>query len=87
MYADPTQVSLVGALLATGRPVIVAAVNGPYAIAYFLAAPSYLLSYDYQPVSVNAQADVLAGRARATGRLPVTIRSADGSAVLFPYGS
>jgi beta-N-acetylhexosaminidase len=87
VYADPTQVSLVGALLATGRPVIVAAVNGPYDIASFPSAPSYVLSYDYQPVSLDALADVLTGRARATGRLPVTIRSADGSTVLFPYGS
>jgi beta-N-acetylhexosaminidase len=87
VYADPAQVSLVNALLASGKPVIVAAVNGPYDIAYFPSAPSYVLSYDYQPVSVSALADVLAGKARATGRLPVTIRSADGSSVLFPYGS
>jgi beta-N-acetylhexosaminidase len=87
VYSDPSQVSLVDALLATGKPVIVAAVNGPYDIASFPSAPSYVLSYDYQPVSLTALADVLAGRERATGRLPVTIRSADGSTVLFPYGS
>lgn len=87
VYADSAQARLVNALLATGRPVIVAAVNGPYDIAFVPSAPGYVLSYGYRPVSLNALADVLTGAARATGRLPVTIRSADGSRVLFPYGS
>jgi beta-N-acetylhexosaminidase len=84
---DETQQSLVAALLATGKPIVVASIGGPYDIAYFPAASTYLAAYGYQPVSVTALADVLTGRARATGRLPVTIRSADGSEILFPYGS
>jgi len=86
-WSDVTQQNLVAALLATGKPIVVAAVNGPYDIAYFPSAPTYVATYDYQPVSVTALADVLTGPARATGRLPVTIRSADGATVLFPYGS
>jgi beta-N-acetylhexosaminidase len=86
-WSDVTQQNLVAALLATGKPIVVAAVNGPYDIAYFPTAPTYVAAYDYQPVSVTALADVLVGQSRATGRLPVTIRSADGSTVLFPYGS
>jgi beta-N-acetylhexosaminidase len=86
-WSDPTQQSLVQALLATGRPIVVAAVGGPYDIAYFPAAGTYLAAYDYQPVSVAALADVLTGRAAPTGRLPVTIRSADGGTVLFPFGA
>jgi beta-N-acetylhexosaminidase len=85
-WADGTQQNLVNALLATGKPVIVAAVNGPYDIAYFPSASTYLAAYDYQPVSVTALADTLLGT-NPTGRLPVTIRTADGSQVLFPYGS
>jgi beta-N-acetylhexosaminidase len=86
-WGDLNQQNLVAALLATGKPIVVASVGGPYDIAYFPQATTYLAAYDYQPVSVTALADVLAGRTQATGRLPVTIRSADGSAVLFPYGS
>ena len=86
-WGDPTQQALVGALLATGRPVVVASLGAPYDIAYFPTAPSYLAAYDYQPVSVLALADVLAGRTTAPGHLPVTIRTADGTGVLFPFGA
>ncbi|WP_238011787.1 glycoside hydrolase family 3 N-terminal domain-containing protein [Dactylosporangium sp. AC04546] len=86
-WSDPTQQRLVAALLATGRPVVVASVGGPYDIAYFPAAPVYLAAYGYQPPSLNALADVLTGAAPAKGRLPVTIRTQDGATVLFPFGS
>ncbi len=85
-WGDPSQQNLVAALLATGKPIVVASVGGPYDIAYFPTASTYLAAYDYQPVSVIALADVLTG-ARATGHLPVTIRTPDGSRVLFPFGS
>jgi beta-N-acetylhexosaminidase len=64
----------------------VAAVGGPYDIAYFPSAPTYLAAYGYQPVSVAALVDTLLG-AQPTGRLPVTIRTPDGGELLFPYGS
>jgi beta-N-acetylhexosaminidase len=86
-WGDGTQRDLVAALLATGKPVVVVAVGGPYDIAYFPAVTTYLAAYDYQPVSVTAAADVLTGRARASGRLPVTIRTPDGTKVLFGYGT
>jgi len=86
-WGDGTQQNLVAALLATGKPIVVAAVGGPYDIAYFPTAPTYLAAYGYQPPSVVALADVLTGRHAATGRLPVTIRTADGQKVLFRYGA
>ena len=86
-WGDGTQQSLVAALLATGKPIVVVSVGGPYDIAYFPGVTTYLAAYSYQPVSVIAVADVLAGRARATGRLPVTIRTPDGATVLFRYGT
>jgi beta-N-acetylhexosaminidase len=86
-WGDVTQQDLMAALLATGKPIVVAAVGGPYDIAYFPSAATYLAAYGYQPPSVTALADVLTGRAPAVGRLPVTVRSADGRDVIFPYGS
>jgi beta-N-acetylhexosaminidase len=86
-WGDRTQQNLVAALLATGKPIVVVAVGGPYDIAYFPTVSTYLAAYDYQPVSVDAVADVLTGRARATGHLPVTIRTPDGAQVLFGFGA
>ena len=86
-WGDTTQQNLLAALLVTGKPIVVASVGGPYDIAYFPSASTYVAAYDYQPVSVVALADVLTGAAKATGHLPVTIRTPDGSRVLFPFGS
>jgi beta-N-acetylhexosaminidase len=80
-WNDSTQQKLVAALLATGKPIVAAAVGAPYDLAYFPSAPTYVAAYDYQPVSVTALANVLRGKARATGHLPVTIEG------LYPYGS
>lgn len=85
-WADPTQQQLVRALLATGKPIVVAAVGGPYDIAYFPSAPTYLATYGYQPVSMTALANTLVG-ADPAGRLPVTIPTAGGHRTLFPYGA
>ncbi|NES37901.1 glycoside hydrolase family 3 protein [Micromonospora sp. PPF5-17] len=85
-WGDVTQQNLVNALLATGKPVVTVAVGGPYDIAYFPSAPTYLAAYGYRDVSLAAIADTLVG-AEPTGRLPVTIRTPDGGTVLFPFGS
>jgi len=87
VWGDPTQVALVQALAATGRPVAAAAVGGPYDIAYLPPTPAFLAAYGYQPVSLLALADALTGRAGTPGRLPVTIRTPDGATVLYPFGS
>jgi beta-N-acetylhexosaminidase len=80
-WSDTTQQKLVKALLATGKPIVVAAVGGPYDIAYFPEATTYVAAYGYQLPSITALAHVLRGEAAAPGRLPVTIKD------LFPYGS
>ncbi len=85
-WSDPAQQSLVRQLLATGRPIVVASVGGPYDIAYFPTASTYLAAYDYQPVSVTALANTLLGTT-PIGRLPVTIRQVPGGATLFAFGS
>jgi beta-N-acetylhexosaminidase len=85
-WADTNQQNLVNALLATAKPVVVVAVGGPYDVAYFPSAPTYLATYDYQPVSLTALVNALLGT-RPTGHLPVTIRTVAGDAVLFAYGS
>lgn len=85
-WGDVTQQNLVNALLATGTPVVTVAVGGPYDIAYFPSAPTYLAAYGYRDVSLAALTNTLVGT-EPTGRLPVTIRTPDGAQVLYPYGS
>ncbi|MBU2669958.1 glycoside hydrolase family 3 protein [Actinoplanes bogorensis] len=80
-WADPTQVKLVQALLATGKPIIPVAVNTPYDLATYPTAKNFVAAYGYQPPTVAALAAVLQGKAQATGRLPVTIEG------LYPYGA
>ncbi|HVX22442.1 MAG TPA: glycoside hydrolase family 3 N-terminal domain-containing protein [Acidimicrobiales bacterium] len=81
------QVTLVDALLATGTPVVVAALGTPYDIAYFPDAPTFVAAYDLQPVSADALVSVIFGDAPAVGRLPVTVTQPPPSTqVLYPYG-
>jgi beta-N-acetylhexosaminidase len=86
VWADATQRRLVDALLGTGRPLVVVSVAGPYDIASFPAAASYLAAYDFQPVSTTALVNALVAAA-PTGRLPVTIRDPAGDQILFHYGA
>ncbi|HEX4704959.1 MAG TPA: glycoside hydrolase family 3 N-terminal domain-containing protein [Pseudonocardiaceae bacterium] len=86
-WNDPTQQNLVAALLATGKPIVVASVEGPYDVSYFPTAPTYVAAYDYQAVSVQALANALVGAARPLGHLPVRIPDAAGTSTLFRYGT
>lgn len=82
-----SQLELVDALLATGKPVVVTAVGTPYDVAYLPAAPTFVAALDYQPVSLEATVEALFGEIDPGGKLPVTIREPPGTgAVLFPFG-
>jgi len=81
------QQKLVNALVATGRPVIVAAVRDPYDVAYFAAAQTTLATYSYAAPSMEALAKVLYGEIAPTGKLPVDIpTTADPTETLYAFG-
>ena len=87
---DPAggQQRLVKALVATGTPVIVVAVRDPYDIAYLPGVRTYLATYSYSPVAIEAAARVITGEVAPTGTLPVDVPVAGApSQVLFPFGS
>jgi len=87
---DPAggQQRLVKALVATGTPVIVVAVRDPYDIAYLPGVRTYLATYSYSPVAIEAAARVITGEVGPTGTLPVDVPVAGApSQVLFPFGS
>ncbi|WP_327644146.1 glycoside hydrolase family 3 protein [Micromonospora zamorensis] len=86
---DPraTQQRLVAALLGTGKPVVVVAVRDPYDIAYLPGVTTYLATYSYTRAAMDALVRALHGELSPSGRLPVTIPTAEGAgSVLYPYG-
>ena len=80
---DPAggQQRLVKALVATGTPVVVVAVRDPYDIAYLPGVRTYLATYSYSPVAIEAAARVITGevgpraRCRSTCPWPAPRRS------------
>jgi beta-N-acetylhexosaminidase len=80
------QTRLVRALLATGKPVVVAAMRNPYDVASFPEAPTVVDTYGYTADQVESLVRVLFGEVNPTGRLPVSIPRADGTGELFPFG-
>jgi beta-N-acetylhexosaminidase len=85
-WGDAGQQALVKALLDTGKPVVVVALAAPYDLAYFPSAPTFVAAYGYQPDTLSALVADLFG-AQPLGHLPVTIRSADGSTIIAPFGT
>jgi beta-N-acetylhexosaminidase len=88
-WSDPQvqQQKLVHQLVATGKPVIVVAVQEPYDIAHFTEAQTYLATYSYGAVAIDSLARVLFGEVNPTGRLPVMVPKAGSQTdVLYPYG-
>jgi beta-N-acetylhexosaminidase len=86
-WGDTGQQRLIKALVATGKPVVVVALGGPYDIAYFDEASTFLAAYGYQPNSLTAITNTLFGT-NPTGRLPVTIPVADNpSQPLYLWGT
>ena len=84
--AAAAQTRLVRALLATGKPVVVAAMRNPYDVASFPEAPTVLDTYGYTAHQIESLVRVLFGEVNPTGRLPVSIPRADGTGELFPFG-
>ena len=84
--AATAQTHLVQALLATGKPVVVAAMRNPYDVASFPEAPTVLDTYGYTADQIESLVRVLFGEVNPTGRLPVSVPRADGTGELFPFG-
>ncbi len=68
---NPTQVDLVNALTHSIASTIVAATRSPYDLLYLKHAPTYLATYGANPPMMDALADVLTGKFKPEGRLPV----------------
>jgi beta-N-acetylhexosaminidase len=87
VWTSQAQQELVRALQGAQKPLVAVAVREPYDIAYVPEVSTALATYGYRPVSMQALARVLMGKAPASGRLPVAIPQAgQPSTVLYPVG-
>jgi beta-N-acetylhexosaminidase len=84
--AATAQTQLVTSLLATGTPVIVAAMRNPYDVASFPWAPTVLDTYGYTADQVESLVRVMFGEVEPSGRLPVSIPGPAGTGELFEFG-
>ena len=80
--AEPgsAQADLVDALLATGRPVVTAALRTPWDLLAYPDAGTHLCTYSVLPDSLEALALALVGRLEPSGTLPVPLGD------LYPVG-
>ena len=86
-WNSKAQQNLVHALVATGKPVIVASVRDAYDIGYFPEVSTYLVTYGYTPASLEALTKVIFGEISPRGRLPVMIPVAGHpDQTLYPFG-
>lgn len=84
--AAAAQTRLVRALLATGKPVVVAAMRNPYDVASFPEAPTVIDTFGYTTDQVESLVRALFGEVKPVGRLPVSIPGTDGTGQLYPFG-
>jgi beta-N-acetylhexosaminidase len=86
-HNGPGQMSLVKALIATGKPVIVVAVRDPYDLGWFTETQTFLATFSYTGHALESAVRVLYGENDPRGRLPVRIPVAgQPDRTLYPYG-
>jgi len=67
------QVKIVKKLLANGIPLIVLSSN-PYNLQAFPEIPAFLTIYDYSPFNLKVAGEIIIGKYKANGTLPVTLK-------------
>jgi len=67
------QVKIVKKLLANGIPLIVISSN-PYDLQVFPEIPAFLTIYDYSPFNLKVTGEIIIGKYKANGTLPVTLK-------------
>ena len=77
-YTTPEQVNLVNELSAAGLKVIAVAIGLPYDVGQYTATAK-LCTYSDQLVMTAPLADIITGKAKPEGKLPVSVPTADGS--------
>lgn len=71
---DPGQIKILKKIRALNIPFVVLAICNPYDLQAFPEAPAFLTTYDYSPFSLKVAAEIISGRHRAQGVLPITLK-------------
>ncbi|HWI51677.1 MAG TPA: glycoside hydrolase family 3 C-terminal domain-containing protein, partial [Symbiobacteriaceae bacterium] len=69
----PEQQALINDLIATGKPVIVVGMGEPYDLVALPQAQTYIAAYGYQAPNLQGVGALIAGTAKPSGKLPVSI--------------
>ncbi|WP_052667564.1 glycoside hydrolase family 3 protein [Nitriliruptor alkaliphilus] len=85
-WANPGQAQLARDLAEGDAPVLAIGTRDAYDIAYYPQVDAYVATYGTRAVNHAGAGEVLFGETEPTGLLPVTIPTADGSGVLYPFG-
>ncbi len=67
------QAKLVGRVLATGKPVVVACFGSPYLISHFPGARCWIATFSTTPVAERAMGRAIFGQVAIGGKLPVSV--------------
>lgn len=70
---EEAQASLVKHLMEANVPLVVVALRDPYDLRRFPDVPTYVTLYGYRQASLQAAAEIIAGKQKATGALPVAL--------------
>lgn len=72
-HINTRQADLVNRLSSTGKPVIAVAMRNPYDLTAFSDVSAYLATYEYTFPALSIAADIIFGKRKARGKLPVRV--------------
>jgi beta-N-acetylhexosaminidase len=74
LHLNPPQRECAQALVNLGKPAMVAAVRDPHDLAFITGANAYIATYSFRECSLKALAEIIFGKRRAEGKLPVKLQ-------------
>lgn len=78
------QRAMINKVIATGKPVIAAALRNPYDVGYY-EAPAELCTYSYSTPFAASLVRIITGQVNPSGKLPVDVPNPAGG-VAYPFG-
>ena len=79
-HSYPEHQALIRELVGSGRPVVVVGLGMPYELTAIPEIETYIAAYGYREPNLIGVGDLIFGRMKATGKLPVSIPG------LYPVG-
>lgn len=73
LYINTYQVKIIKNLQATGIPLIAISSN-PYDLQILPLITTFLVIYDYSPFNLRVAGEIIIGKYKAKGTLPVTLK-------------